>query len=579
MELAALREAALHGHGDGMTAEGVGVQLQALAIAAGADDLAREAGSLAERIREQRFYVACVGQFKRGKSTLVNALVGQAVLPVGVPPVTSVPTIVRFGQLGARVRIGKDWSRIPPGDLASFATEQHNPGNAKGVLAVEVHLPAPVLEHGLCLVDTPGLGSVQEANSSAAREFVPHIDAALVVLGADPPISGEELRLVGAIAAEVRTLLFVMNKVDRVSEEERAQATAFLRRVLVDRLGIVPERVYQVAALGGGGGPDWTALEEQLRAVGSSQRATLVAQALERGIARIGGALLEWIRERRAALARPVEEAERRVEELHRLHDGASQALRELNPLFTSEEEHLHRRFTHEADTFLGEAKPRGLAVLQRTWAEGRFDAAPRADGLEFANQVARQLIQPWFDLAEAQGEVAYREATGRFTALANALLEKLAIAAAGVETHDLRRIDQAVEGFRIAGHFAFSNRMSYHYPRYPWPGLIDVVVPASVRRRRRLRRAEAYLIDLLTVNASRVAGDLSERVRESRRQVEAEIRETLRRSSEAAAAALVWAQAVRARGMEGVRQESERLEGMLDQLERLLRPPGNRAA
>jgi GTP-binding protein EngB required for normal cell division len=561
-----------------VTAEDLATRLQALAAAAGADDLAAGATALAERVGEQRFYVACVGQFKRGKSTLLNALVGQPLLPVGVLPVTSVPTIVRFGQLGARVRTREGWHPIPPGELAAFVTEQQNPDNVKQVLAVEVLLAAPMLEHGLCLVDTPGLGSVQEANSAATREFVPHIDAALVVLGADPPLSGEELRLVEAIAADAGTLLFVMNKVDRVSEEERDQATAFLRGILVERLGIVPERIYQVAAAGGGSGPDWTALLERLGALARDQRTTLVAQALRRGIARLGGALSERLHEQRAALTRPVEAAERRVEELRRLHDGAEQALRELHPLFASEEERLHRHFVEEAEAFLGEAKPSGLATLRKGWAEGRFEAVPRARGLEFANRVARDLITPWFGRAEERGEAAYREAAGRFTALANEQLARLA-AAAGVETSGLSHIGPAAEGFTIARHFAFSDRMSFHYPLYPWPGLIDALVPASVRRRRRLRRAEAYLIDLLTVNASRVAGDLTDRVRESRRQVEAEIRETLRQSSETAAAALTWALAVRARGADEVRLEGERLETLLNQVERLLQPAGHRAA
>lgn len=82
--------------------------LEGLAHEAGAIELAREAGIVAERLREGRFYVACVGQFKRGKSTLINALVQDNVLPVGVVPVTSVITVVRWGErLAARVRFGQ----------------------------------------------------------------------------------------------------------------------------------------------------------------------------------------------------------------------------------------------------------------------------------------------------------------------------------------------------------------------------------------------------------------------------------------------------------------------------------------
>lgn len=61
-------------------------RLADLATEAGLPALARQASREIERLAEGRFYVACVGQFKRGKSTLINALVGQAVLPAGVAP-------------------------------------------------------------------------------------------------------------------------------------------------------------------------------------------------------------------------------------------------------------------------------------------------------------------------------------------------------------------------------------------------------------------------------------------------------------------------------------------------------------
>ncbi|MGO8760077.1 MAG: dynamin family protein, partial [Terracidiphilus sp.] len=82
------------------------LRLGSLARELGAEPVAEEARELAARISEGRFYVACVGQFKRGKSTLLNALVGQAVVPTGFVPVTAVPTVIRFGgEPRARVRM------------------------------------------------------------------------------------------------------------------------------------------------------------------------------------------------------------------------------------------------------------------------------------------------------------------------------------------------------------------------------------------------------------------------------------------------------------------------------------------
>ena len=118
--------------------QGTLADFERLAREAGAVELAGEAAAVAERLREGRFYVACVGQFKRGKSTLINALIGDAVLPVGVVPVTAAVTVVRFGErVAARVRFGeRDWEDCDPRALATYVAEEQNPGNEKGVAGV-----------------------------------------------------------------------------------------------------------------------------------------------------------------------------------------------------------------------------------------------------------------------------------------------------------------------------------------------------------------------------------------------------------------------------------------------------------
>src|SRR5712692_8387337 len=203
-----------------------------------AEHIAAAVRSVAERVSEGRFYVACVGQFKRGKSTLLNALIGHSVLPTAVVPVTAVPTIIRHGErLSARVRFqSAKWKDIPVRDVEEFVSEGKNPENTKGVAGVEVFVPSPLLETGMCLVDTPGLGSVFAGNTAATHAFIPYIDAAIVVIGADPPLSGDELELVETVAQEVHELLFVLNKADRASDAERSAAVGFARRVLEERL-------------------------------------------------------------------------------------------------------------------------------------------------------------------------------------------------------------------------------------------------------------------------------------------------------------------------------------------------------
>jgi hypothetical protein len=127
-----------------------------------------EATGLAERMAEGRFYVACVGQFKRGKSTLLGALLGDRILPTGVLPITAVPTVIRYGSSrGARVRFqGGSWRNITPEELDQIVSEEHNPENIKDVIGVEVFCPSPLLVDGMSFVDTPGHSSYASVRSS-----------------------------------------------------------------------------------------------------------------------------------------------------------------------------------------------------------------------------------------------------------------------------------------------------------------------------------------------------------------------------------------------------------------------------
>ncbi|NOY26602.1 MAG: hypothetical protein GXP62_12070, partial [Oligoflexia bacterium] len=294
----------LHPSGDGANIDALG----RLATQAGAVGLAAEAKALADRVRDGLLYVTCVGQFKRGKSSLINALLGATVLPVGVAPVTALVTIVRQGPRSlARIRRHSGQTEdIALSDLVRFVSEEQNPQNVKGIAAVEVFLPSDLLSHGLCLVDTPGVGSVFANNTEATRAFVPHVDAALVVLGADPPISAGELTLVEEIAGHCDTLIFVMNKADRMNAAERAEAVAFTRRVLAQRVGITDIPLLQVSAAeqlaGHGPNRDWSALTQALTRLSTHSRADLVLAAEARGLALLAARLRHRLEARRRAL-------------------------------------------------------------------------------------------------------------------------------------------------------------------------------------------------------------------------------------------------------------------------------------
>ena len=267
--------------------------LEKLAKELGDDDAAAEAALVADRVQHAQFFVACVGQFKRGKSTLINALLGEALLPTGVTPVTTVPTVVRYGpQRLARVKSSDgEWELIQTAAIREYVSEECNPSNKKGVGGVELLEPSPMLASGLCLIDTPGLGSVFEANTQATVGFAPHIDVALIVIGADPPISGDELRLIDAIGRQVSELLVVLNKADRSTADERATASAFARRMIADRLGRSLEESYEVSARDqleqSRQWPDWDRFVGSLQALSKQSGNAIAVAAGRRAVMRL----------------------------------------------------------------------------------------------------------------------------------------------------------------------------------------------------------------------------------------------------------------------------------------------------
>jgi GTP-binding protein EngB required for normal cell division len=204
--------------------------------ALGTDRDREQLAALLERLDAARLRVLVVGEAKRGKSTLVNALLGRDVLPSGVTPLTAVATTVRYGEdERAEVRfLDGHEEKHSLAVLPDLVTERGNPGNRRRIAGVTVYVPAAVLAGGVELVDTPGTGSVFESGTQTAHEALRWMDAAVFVLTADPPVSASERDLLEQVAGLSVTTFTVLNKADHLDEAGRAEALEFTRRVLAE---------------------------------------------------------------------------------------------------------------------------------------------------------------------------------------------------------------------------------------------------------------------------------------------------------------------------------------------------------
>ncbi|HEX7603094.1 MAG TPA: dynamin family protein [Polyangiaceae bacterium] len=539
--------------------------LARLAAEIGASDVAAEADAVALRVAEGRFYVACVGQFKRGKSTLLNALVGRALLPVGVLPVTSVPTVLRFGERPrARIRFREGaWRDIHVDLLSAYVAEENNSENRMGVEAVEVFVPSPLLSTGLCLVDTPGIGSILDGNTAATRAFVPHVDAAIVVLGAEPPISREEMALVEEIAAHVESLLFVLNKADRLPPGESADAARFAEVALAKRLGTRASPLLFVSAteaLALGPTRDWEKLERSLSLMARESGADLVREAERRAAARLGARIVVILDERRDALVRPIAETEKRIETLSAATADAERSMADLGYLLAAEVDRLSARFTADREAFLSTARAEAGRELASALEGLRSNGARewRARARESVATIARANLDRWLAAEQPAAESLYRAAAERFLALGNEFLRRfLASGELGPEALPSGLGHEA--GFRAKSGLFYTELLAVAQPSaLSW--LADRVLPRATLRRAVERDAAAYLERLLSSNSARVQNDLIERVRESRRRLEAEIRARLSEAVRSATSALERAKVRRAEGDASVAAELRRL-------------------
>lgn len=223
-----------------------------LARATGDKQAEGQARDLLARLAADTFELAVVGQFSRGKSTLMNALLGGPYLPMGALPMTSVITIVRYGSRPkaiVRRRASGLGVEVPLATVAGYVAQASARRAEQQVTSVEVEIPAEILRLGFEFVDTPGVGSAIEINTATTRRFLPQADAVVFVTGFDSPLTQAEAGFLADAARHAGKLFLVLNKRDLVSGQDADAALEFLARRLREGLELGAPRLFALSAL------------------------------------------------------------------------------------------------------------------------------------------------------------------------------------------------------------------------------------------------------------------------------------------------------------------------------------------
>jgi hypothetical protein len=193
-------------------------------------DLAARLQHTRRRLEDPSVRVLVVGEFKQGKSQLVNALVGAPVCPVDDDLATAVPTAVRHAE---KPTVTLHWTAdpdehrpprrqgVPIEQLSSYVSEAGNPGNRQGLSHAEVGVPRQLLAGGLVLVDTPGVGGLGSAHGAATMSALPTADAVLLVTDTSQELTSPELEFLGVARGLCPNVAGVLTKTDLYPEWRR----------------------------------------------------------------------------------------------------------------------------------------------------------------------------------------------------------------------------------------------------------------------------------------------------------------------------------------------------------------------
>lgn len=214
-------------------------ELERIVTAHGLVELRGALARLLGRLEKNWWTAAFIGRVSSGKSSLLNHLLATNVLPAGVTPITAVPIrIVSGAEATATVFFATEKARkIPAGELGDFASEEHNPGNARQVTDILLELPAARLAGDICFVDTPGLGSLATVGAAQTLAFLPRCDLGVLLLDGAATPGEEDIAVARALLENGAEVLLVLSKSDLLAPSDCEKMLAYTRRQFAVALG------------------------------------------------------------------------------------------------------------------------------------------------------------------------------------------------------------------------------------------------------------------------------------------------------------------------------------------------------
>lgn len=375
-------------------------------------ELAEDTGSrsLSERLRADRiprleadrFHLVVLGEFNHGKTTFVNALLGAPVLPTGVTPTTAIiHHVVQGSQPSAKAVSEAREHPLAVEQVADYVVGGQAAADA--VKYLEIGYPAGILAGGVVLVDTPGVNDLNSTRAEITYSYLPRADAILFLLDAGQILKESERSFIAnkLLTHSKDKVLFVINKIDLLDDDEREEAIAYARTHLT-RLVDSP-KVYAVSAqralAGDAEGSGLTHLTNDLGTYLEAERGRVILDnALDAGL-RAAATLKQSVQIQKRALEMDQADLERRLGALEgdlssseAMADRRERQIREslsgVKALIRRETEAFGKRFSLALPAEIESSKAEDLKRYLPSFMEERFRAFADSQGEELAKRL-----------------------------------------------------------------------------------------------------------------------------------------------------------------------------------------------
>lgn len=536
----------------------------------------------ASRLSKSAFQLAVLGQFKRGKSSLLNALVGYPLLSTGILPLTAVPTFLSQSEnitLNLKYTAGGiDQPNIDnlqelASAIAAATTEELNPHNAKGIERVEAAMPSSQWLFEVTLIDTPGVGSTYNHNTETAHGILPECDAALFVLSVDPPITELEVSYLKKICRNVSHVIIVLNKIDLVDPADQHKAIEFLASVLArEAKPQLDQRIFAVSArlalaarmsddrekLLQSGLPE---LEDHLRRSLVDKKRVLLESSIVKKISEIVAALEADAGLTVQALTIPLSDLDKRIGLFEKAAIDITRERENLHDLLSGE----WRRTLGKLDSFCEEAERRIRLELKNIVGNFYGSESDRTDVQSKMFSIFDREFESIGTLVDAEVAAAVSTHQQRYLTLVRSVREAagtlMDVAVSGVASDDwleIKREPYWIEQARLENLSSIT---------------VDVfarLLPARMRRKRQQRKVRDAIEGAITRNISDLRWSMRQNIDDSFRRLLFVSKEVVDRSVASTREVLEAARERRRSESESIQHETEYADRVLQQLRRL---------